>query len=181
MTPSMRELSNVRKGHKGAFCVDPVRRFFAKVEQPANSKACWRWLGGHADGYGALFVNGKRMKATRFSWEIHNRQPFPPGLYALHSCDNPWCVNPEHIRPGTAKENTADAVARGRLVKVMDNPKWRHGNPHKTHCLRGHELVFDGRYWRCKECLRMHRAAYQKRRDIARAALAPHDKGTDNG
>lgn len=52
----------------------------------------------------------------------------PKDRYALHSCDNPRCVNPSHLRWGTAADNTNDAVTRKRLPElpsIDSNPEWR--------------------------------------------------------
>lgn len=93
-------------------------RFFSKVEQPANSNACWRWLGGNNGKYGSLgwIDGGKRVfkKAHRISWELHHKIPLPDGMLGCHTCDNPWCVNPLHVFPGTMKDNLRDASRKGR-------------------------------------------------------------------
>ena len=80
-----------------------------------QSSGCWEWNGqvGH-NGYGLLTVRGKPWRAHRYSYFLKYGS-IPDGMMILHSCDNRRCVNPEHLRIGTAKDNAADAIARGRF------------------------------------------------------------------
>ena len=50
----------------------------------------------------------------RVAWEAHNAEPIPEGMIVRHTCDNPACINPEHLVLGTHKDNTADMINRGR-------------------------------------------------------------------
>lgn len=82
-------------------------------------EGCWRWKGNHNQaGYGQFRVGrkGPVMSAHRVSWAIHNG-PIPASLIIMHSCDNPWCVNPAHLSVGTQKDNMADCLAKGRRAK----------------------------------------------------------------
>lgn len=62
------------------------------------------------------------MHAHVLSWEIRYC-PFPPGKWGLHTCDNPSCVNPEHVYPGTATDNTNDMIERDRTMRGGKNTK----------------------------------------------------------
>lgn len=92
---------------------------------------CWEWHGyRQPSGYGR-FGSGRhrtRMMAHRFALILSGRYPTEDRSFALHSCDNPACVNPSHLRWGSAAENTADMMARGR----HNPPKNRcgSGNPY---------------------------------------------------
>lgn len=58
------------------------------------------------------------MYVHRFSWESHNETTIPKTYMVRHSCDNPPCINPEHLLVGTSKQNAYDAFERGRM-KVL--------------------------------------------------------------
>lgn len=94
----------------------PEERFFRKVNKHTLS-GCWEWTGSKNDyGYGQMkFDTVKVIYAHRFSYEIH-KGPIPEGAVLMHSCDRPSCVNPDHLTPGTQKDNSMDAVRKGRLV-----------------------------------------------------------------
>lgn len=64
-------------------------------------------------GYGQVRRNGKTYLAHRWAWEQVNG-PIPDGLCVLHHCDNPPCVNQEHLFLGTATDNNADRDQKGR-------------------------------------------------------------------
>lgn len=91
---------------------------------------CWEWTGFLDNkGYGRMNVArttgvGRTSQgAHRVSWVIENG-PIPNGLHVLHSCDNPKCVNPGHLRLGTHQDNMKDASERGRYPrrKGSDSP-----------------------------------------------------------
>jgi hypothetical protein len=89
---------------------DATERFWNKVERTGS---CWTWKGPLMKGYGAMFYK-KVVKAHRFSYEIHKGE-IEKNKFICHTCDNPLCVNPEHLYAGTAKENTQDCIKRGRF------------------------------------------------------------------
>lgn len=75
---------------------------------------CWHWMGArNAFGYGRMTHEGRLQVAHRLSWTEANG-PIPDGLYALHKCDNPSCINPDHLFLGTYSDNLRDAWAKGR-------------------------------------------------------------------
>lgn len=89
--------------------------FWSKVDKAAPTE-CWMWRGSrNAKGYGRCRRDGRFISAPRVAWALGNGRSFPADLLACHSCDNPGCVNPAHIWPGTAAENTQDAIAKGRF------------------------------------------------------------------
>jgi hypothetical protein len=82
-----------------------------------KSGDCWLWNGARdKNGYGAFSYAGKTRRAHAVALELDGRKP-AKGEYACHSCDNPPCVNPAHLYPGTPTQNMADAKARGRTCQ----------------------------------------------------------------
>ena len=82
-----------------------------------KNESCWSWTGNKALGYGRISTGKKPyvlVLAHRLSWEIHNKQKIPEGMFVMHKCDNPECCNPDHLMIGTPKENTQDMIAKGR-------------------------------------------------------------------
>ena len=94
--------------------VDPLVRFNAKFK--VGLTGCWVWVGRpNTSGYGTFSLNKKRERAHRVSWML-NRGPIPEGLQVLHKCDNPPCVNPDHLFLGTNADNVKDRVSKGRTA-----------------------------------------------------------------
>ncbi len=90
-----------------------LQRLMSKVKVD-DVTGCWIWTGYITEqGYGALWMLGKRWKAPRAFLHVI-KGPIPPGLHVLHHCDVRACVNPEHLYVGTNDDNVADMMRRGR-------------------------------------------------------------------
>lgn len=94
-----------------------VTTFWSLVNRTSNKTECWNWIGGNApNGYGTISSHGfdTTMSAHRFSWITHFGA-IPEGLFVLHRCDSPCCVNPKHLFLGTQQDNIRDCRDKGRL------------------------------------------------------------------
>lgn len=109
-----------------SFMTKTTDRFWNKVDIGSREE-CWRWKASvQRGGYGALRLDGKLVRAHRYSFFLHYGY-YPPVV--MHACDNPPCVNPSHLLAGTITLNLADMVAKGR-----------HNNGYacRTRCPQGH-------------------------------------------
>lgn len=92
-----------------------VSRFWRLVRL-GDDDECWPWLGDtDDDGYGVFFFRGKKAGAHEYALSFTTGERRLPGLDTCHSCDNPPCCNPAHLRFGTRLSNVRDAVERGRV------------------------------------------------------------------
>lgn len=106
-------------------------RFWSNVDKSAGDDGCWNWTRAKFHyGHGATTVVcgklAKQFHAHRLAWAYVHNEPVADnrdGKFLLHSCDNPSCVNPKHLRFGTQKENMQDRVDRGRSGKGESNPR----------------------------------------------------------
>jgi hypothetical protein len=89
------------------------QRFWDKVGV-ANAQGCWPWIGAKMYyGYGKIRNHYKTVGAHRVSYEL-NVGKIPDGYCVLHKCDNPECVNPDHLFLGTQADNLKDMFKKGR-------------------------------------------------------------------
>lgn len=138
-------------------------RFWEKV-YPEPNTGCWLWSAAERRGYGQFSV--RRIYpcyAHRLICHIAHGEPPDGKPYALHSCDVPLCVNPDHLRWGSQADNIQDAFRRKRL-------RWQH----QTHCLHGHEYtkentMLGGQGQRvCRICARESKRRWRKRQRAKR-------------
>lgn len=91
-------------------------RFLKYVKTKDLKNDCWEWTGnvGHF-GYGRMGYRMKTYLAPRLSVFLFHRKD-PGKLFVCHKCDNPKCVNPNHLFLGTQKQNMEDCHAKGRTA-----------------------------------------------------------------
>ena len=118
------------QGHK--FRPSLQERLLEKINK---TDSCWLWTGHrNACGYGTIRFNHKMELAHRMMWLLVNGKM--PDKCVLHSCDNPSCVNPEHLRLGTHQENITEAFQKGHYKwgsyrkpqswwKSFRGPEWK--------------------------------------------------------
>lgn len=141
-----------------------MKLFWERVEIK-NPEECWPWrLSRYSNGYGKASIKDRTRLAHRLSWEITNGK-IPKGLNVCHRCDNPICVNPNHLFLASQKDNIRDCVR-----------KIRQNNNKKTHCKQGHpysssNLLMVGKWRRCKICVKKWASIsyFKRKKGIKRA------------
>ena len=135
----------------------------------AGSGGCWNWTGAVTQhGYGRMSYRNHVERTHRLAAHLWlGLDLADPDVKVCHTCDNPRCINPEHLYLGDQKTNTADMVRRGR-ASAGPNP-W-------THCARGHELTPDNTTRRKKpRCRTCNNEGQNRRRAAVRAITARLD------
>lgn len=114
-----------------------VDEHFMRHVSPEPNTGCWLWTGSlNNKGYGKINRRGKTGYAHRAALAFVSPPPHPK-LFALHQCDMPACVNPDHLKWGTQAENMAECVARGRQARGERLAVMRRGPLHWRRRRRG--------------------------------------------
>jgi len=123
-----------------------IKRFWEKVEKTDN---CWLWKAfKNKRGYGKIGVgSGVSANATRVSWVMHHGE-IPEGMFICHKCDNPSCINPDHLFLGTRQDNVNDMMLKKRSRHFQKNNYY--GVIREE---RGHEGTNVSGRWRSVICI----------------------------
>lgn len=116
---------------------------------PVDKNDCWIWAGTCFErGYGRICIGKKSFYAHRISFEIHHRALLP-GELVCHHCDNPPCINPDHLFAGSATDNNRDCIRKGRGNKASGDNHGRRKHPeiiprgetHPVSKLKEHQVI----------------------------------------
>ena len=127
---------------------------------PEPNSGCWLWTGTSRGPdsnhkYGSIGVNGRHKYAHRVSY-FEFIGPFDEKLDVLHKCDTSLCINPQHLRLGTHKENMNDCKEKGRNPKYKKRLFCSNGhnydeNEKKRVWIKNGNIVFDRECGLCKK------------------------------
>lgn len=106
------------QGHNHARRYPTIADHLRAGYNPGGVDECWGWQeASDKQGYGRLYFRRKLYAAHRVAWMVANSTDIPSGMYVCHSCDNPSCVNPDHLWLGTDADNLADKINKGRQAR----------------------------------------------------------------
>ena len=152
-------------------CSDKCR-FESKILKKTGG--CWEWMGvKDSKGYGRFRVKKRMILSHRFSFEFFNKSKIRKGKIICHSCDNPRCVNPDHLWEGTHKDNVLDKIKKGRCKYASgeDGPGAKLTNfmALKIHRMLGtHQSIAD------KFCVKKHVVSDIKRNRTYQKFITSH-------
>lgn len=98
-----------------------LRGRFEEKYIPVTESGCWLWTGPYyPNGYGRITSKGKEILAHRLSYKLYKGQ-IEEGKVVMHTCDVRCCVNPDHLKVGTQKENLHDMYDKGRRIQTGEH------------------------------------------------------------
>jgi len=135
------------------------QRIWDKISRPPHT-TCWIWSGAlNSGGYGWTFIHGRRIAAHRLMAKVNGQRISHKDVY--HTCDNAFCVNPQHLVAAPTRANILDMIQKGRDAK---NPTFR--NRHAKRCIHGHPFdsvntyVYANGKRACRTCINARSSRY---------------------
>lgn len=133
-----------------------------------SDKGCWLWQGATTEGYGCIRTSISKSRFThRISYMVFNGCEIPYGKLVMHKCDVRNCINPKHLLVGTHRDNTQDAISKGRMPRMLRGPR-------VVVCCHGHKyeegnIIYAKRTTgeigrRCRQCNNDMQRKYKIRR-----------------
>lgn len=119
MTTKPQEYSTVKApgtpGPRIKSLQERIADFWSYVKKDGHPKGCWEWQKSclKSGGYGQFNLNGDMWRTHVLSYVL-TRGDIPDGIWICHECDNPKCVNPDHLFPGTPQDDMTDMIKKGR-------------------------------------------------------------------
>lgn len=143
-----------------------MHRFWSKVNI-AGLNDCWEWQAyKNPDGYGMFRFNKIMVLSHRMAWLLTNTE-IPATMVIMHKCDNPPCVNPNHLSLGTYADNIRDRDTKGRCRSGIRKKE-------QTHCKNGHEFSLANTYIKPKNKTRDCKLCRNKRAEKHRKSIFNH-------
>lgn len=148
-----------------------VESILAKCKRTESGCLEWQGIRTKKEGYGIIMHAGQNWGGHRLMWHLSRGRLKDSKQFVLHKCDNPPCLDPEHMFLGTASDNAVDASQKGRSQGMT-----------KTHCKHGHEYTPENTIQKkprpgksngrrsCRACFNAYARTYQAKIK-ARAAL----------
>ncbi len=104
-----------------ALTADMAAQFWERVDKADGPSSCWKLVANKtSENYGRFRIGGKTYRAHRVSYQV-TYGLIPAGMLVCHKCDNPGCVNPQHLFLGTQGDNMLDCHKKGRNPKDGEN------------------------------------------------------------
>ena len=147
-----------------------IVRFFENINYPGNDDDCWTWKGYcNKAGYG-IFNWNRHIKAHRFVYECYNGS-ISTDIFVCHTCDNPPCCNPNHLKLGTDMDNKQDMVQKNRQAFGTANGMSKLNDEIIIEILEG---IRSGKYTSLQQICSAHSIAESPIRDIFNRKLWSH-------